>query len=330
VRVPSSSPVATTFPLPIYHTTSTMSREALRPRNLNVSYLPPPLILSSPPSSLKNEKKPSTKRHIIGDHADPKCTTSQLPPPPTVVQHQLVIVPDVSSPSIEAPPAMLNLDNDYSSSDEAYIEPAKSITADHSAKQPKKTPQEPIQNLTNLPKLPTFDPLQPIVPPHEEGNCLPILFSKLDAITAFLNFNLFLTNSIMGQLIANTNCYGRQQLLGPENNRQHSWQPVTAQELYFWLAIQIHMGLIGVAPERYWMKDGVYLPKDGLPPATYLGKTCFQEIHRFFHVSPYNSQLKLLKVYLVGIQRWIFCWSSCGFSCSSTEYLAAIFLLMKP
>jgi len=31
MRVPSSSPVATTFPLPIYHTTTTMSREAIRP-----------------------------------------------------------------------------------------------------------------------------------------------------------------------------------------------------------------------------------------------------------------------------------------------------------
>jgi hypothetical protein len=49
------------------------------------------------------------------------------------------------------------------------------------------------------------------------------------------------------------------------------------------------MDLIGVPPERYWMKDGVYLPKDGLPPAAYLGKTCFQEIRCFFHVSPYNS-----------------------------------------
>ena len=49
------------------------------------------------------------------------------------------------------------------------------------------------------------------------------------------------------------------------------------------------MGLIGVPPERYWMKDAVYPPKDGLPPAAYLGKTCFQEIHCFFHVSPYNS-----------------------------------------
>jgi len=38
------------------------------------------------------------------------------------------------------------------------------------------------------------------------------------------------------------------------------------------------MGLIGVPPERYWMKDGVYLPKDELPPAAYVGKCRFQEI----------------------------------------------------
>jgi hypothetical protein len=118
---------------------------------------------------------------------------------------------------------------------------------------------------------------------------LPISFSELDAITPIQIFNLFLTNSIMGQLVANTNSYAQQQLLGPEKEQQHSWQPVTAQELYLWLAIQIHMGLIGVPPERYWMKDGVYLPKDGLPPAAYLGKTCFQEICRFFYISPYNS-----------------------------------------
>jgi len=143
--------------------------------------------------------------------------------------------------------------------------------------------------LTDLPELPTLDPLQPIVPPHKAWNLLPILFSKLDAITPIQIFKLFFTNSIMGQLVANTNSYAQQQFLGPEKERQHSWQPVTAQELYLWLAIQIHMDLIGVPPERYWMKDGVYLPKDGLPPAASLGKTRFQEIHRFFHVSPYNS-----------------------------------------
>jgi hypothetical protein len=67
----------------------------------------------------------------------------------------------------------------------------------------------------------------------------------------------------MGQLVANTNSYAQQQLLGPEKEWQRSWQSVTAQDLYLWLAIQIHVGLIGVPPERYWMKDGVYLPKDG-------------------------------------------------------------------
>jgi hypothetical protein len=55
------------------------------------------------------------------------------------------------------------------------------------------------------------------------------------------------------------------------------------------LGVAITIDPIGVPPERYWMNDGVYLPKDGLPPAAYLGKTCFQEIRCFFHASPYNS-----------------------------------------
>jgi len=170
VRVPSSSPVATAFPLQIYHTTTTMSREVLRPRNLNVNHLPPPLILSSPPSSSKNVKKQSAKHRIMDDHSGPKHTSSHPPPPPTVVQHRPVIIPDVSSPTTEAPPAMLNIDDNYSSSDKAYIERAGSITADHSAKRCKKTLKKPIQNLTDHSKLPTFDPLQLIVPPHKAWN----------------------------------------------------------------------------------------------------------------------------------------------------------------
>jgi len=102
-------------------------------------------------------------------------------------------------------------------------------------------------------------------------------------------FKLSLANSIMGQIVANTNSYTQQQqLLGPKKERQCSWQPGTTQKHYLWPAIQTHMDLTGVPPERYWVKDGVYLPKDRLPPAPYLGKTCFQEIHCIFHVSPYN------------------------------------------
>jgi len=108
---------------------------------------------------------------------------------------------------------------------------------------------KPIQNLTDFPELPTLDPLQPIVLPHKAWNQLPISFSKLDAITPIRIFKLFLTNFDMGQLVANTTSYAQQQFLGPEKEWQHSWQPVTAQELYLWLAIQIHMDLIGVPPE---------------------------------------------------------------------------------
>jgi hypothetical protein len=115
---------------------------------------------------------------------------------------------------------MLNLDDNYSSTNEAYIEPAESITAGHSAKQRKKTLKKPIQNLPDLPKLPTFDPLQPVVPPHKAWNRLPISFSELDAITPIQIFNLFLTNSIVGQLVANTNSYAQQQLLGAEKEGQ--------------------------------------------------------------------------------------------------------------
>jgi len=81
VKVPSSSPAATTFPLPIYHTTTTMSREALRPWNLNVNYLPPPHILSSHPSSPKNVKNkvPSVAWWII--------TLVQSVPPPNHHRH---------------------------------------------------------------------------------------------------------------------------------------------------------------------------------------------------------------------------------------------------
>ena len=76
----------------------------------------------------------------------------------------------MSSPTAEASPTMLNIDDKYSSSDKAYIKQAGSITADHLAKQHKKTLKKPIQNLTDHPKLPTFNPTQPILPPHNAWN----------------------------------------------------------------------------------------------------------------------------------------------------------------
>jgi len=68
VRVLSSIRVATIFPLTSYHTSTTLSREALRPQNLNVHYLPLPCILTSPPSSPNHLKKHSSKCRILDTH----------------------------------------------------------------------------------------------------------------------------------------------------------------------------------------------------------------------------------------------------------------------
>jgi len=76
-------------------------------------------------------------------------------------------MPDVPSLTTEVPPEMLNHDNNCSSTDKTYIEPARWITAGHSAKRHKKTPKKPRQNLPDLPTLPTFDPLQSVVPHHK-------------------------------------------------------------------------------------------------------------------------------------------------------------------
>jgi len=205
-----------------------MRREALRPQNLKGNYLPPPLILSSPPSSPKYVKKQSPKHCIVGDHSDSKCTMSHPSPPPVVIQHWPVIISDVSLPTTEAPPAMLNLVNNYCSWDKAYIEQAWLITTYHSATLRKRIIKKSIQNLTDHSELPTFDHTQPVVHFQKAWNWLLILFSELDTTISIPIFNLFLTNSSMGQLVASTSSDTQQQLLGLEKERQDSWQPVTA------------------------------------------------------------------------------------------------------
>jgi len=71
--------------------------------------------------------------------------------------------------------------------------------------------------------------------------------------------------------------------------QQSAWQSITTQELYLWLTIQIQVSCIGVSLELYWIKDGVYLPKDISPPAPDFGKTYFQKICCFLYVFWYNS-----------------------------------------
>ena len=139
---------------------------------------------------------------------------------------------------------MHNLDDNDGSSVQVYMDSAMLIIASHSAKKHKKTIEKPIRNFTYLPGLLTSYCLQSIIPPHHVWNQLLISFSGLDANTTIEILNVFLTNPIVGHYAFNTKCYTHLQLVGPEKKLQHCWQPVSAQELFLWLAIPIHMGLI--------------------------------------------------------------------------------------
>jgi len=278
-----------------------MSIESLRPRNLNINYLPPLLILSSPPSLPSNVKQQSAQYRITNNHSGPKRTSSKPPLPLTVVMHWPDIIPDLSSPTTEAPAAMFNLDDIYSFSDKAYIEPAVLLIADHSANRCHKTLHKQTHNWRDVSELPAFDPLYSIVVPQKALNQILISFCVLNAIAPIHIFRLSWTNSIMGQLEANTTSYDKQQLLVPEKEWQCSWQPVTDLELYLWLPIQIYIGPIGVPPDRYWMQDGVYLPKNGLQPTAYLGKTHFRRSTPLSMCLHTIHQLTLLTAYLDGL-----------------------------
>jgi len=105
---------------------------------------------------------------------------------------------------------MLRPVNNHRVSVDAYTEPARSMTAEYSAKLHNTTLKKPIQNLTDLFELSTFNHLQLIVPPHNPWNVLSILLPELTAIPAIQIFNPFLTNSIMECLAANTNSYPQQ------------------------------------------------------------------------------------------------------------------------
>ena len=79
------------------------------------------------------------------------------------------------------------------------------------------------------------------------------------------------------------------------------------------------MCLMAVPPQQYWMKNAVYLSKDGLPLVVYLSKAHFQEIHQLFQVSPCKSPTETLEYFSV----WVF---NSGYSAEA----AAVFLAVVP
>jgi len=161
------------------------------------------------PSSQRDYASAQLKTYVREINHICNTSCSRSPPPSTAAKYWPVFMPDMTSPTTEASPTMVNHNDNYCSLNEAYIEPARSITTDHSAKQHKKTLKNSNQYLADLPDLPTFNPVHPIVPPYKANTQLPILCPEQDDFVQIQIFNLVLSNSIMGQLVANakTNSY---------------------------------------------------------------------------------------------------------------------------
>jgi hypothetical protein len=76
-----------------------------------------------------------------------------------VVQHCPVNVSNVSSPTANNPPAMLNCGNKFNSSNELFIGPAELIAVNPWAKLCMNSLKEVMPDLSDLPELHTFDHL---------------------------------------------------------------------------------------------------------------------------------------------------------------------------
>jgi hypothetical protein len=145
-----------------------------------------------------------------------------------------------------------------------------------------------------------FKPL-PINNHHDRG--IPNLPAHLhDQSEPIDLFKLFFTEELIGELVQYTNQNAEQQRAKPpsyihrrprradepprESNRP--WRPVTVDELYRFLAVQIHMGLhIEACIKDYWKRS----PDFGVQHAVadYMSRDRFEQIDRYLYCCPVRS-----------------------------------------
>lgn len=143
-----------------------------------------------------------------------------------------------------------------------------------------------------MPKPPEFTPLQHTVALHQGHNTLPKALQSLKASPGDI-FSLFFTNDIIDVMVMNTNRYAQKQMeqkgtIGLGRNAR--WEPITAPEISIWLGITIHMGCLGLPPAHYWKHDGRLFSRDGLPTTPFMSQMRFEQIRRYFHVAPPDSE----------------------------------------
>lgn len=127
----------------------------------------------------------------------------------------------------------------------------------------------------SLPPVPAFEPITHSSPEHAGCHLLPRSITSLDKIDPIYIWDLFWPSDFVLLLANNTNLYADEKR-AELGERGRDWTPVTVGDIYIWIGIQIHMGLLGLSPSIYWNHDDLLLPKDGLPTTHFMSQTRFE------------------------------------------------------
>lgn len=95
-------------------------------------------------------------------------------------------------------------------------------------------------------------------------------------------FKLFFTNAVFETLAINTNAYAASKDAGKSGGRP--WRQVTAAELKVWIGLLVYMSVVRQSRvDELWYRSEDW-PRHQI--CRFMGQTRFQQIKRFFHVSP--------------------------------------------
>ena len=156
------------------------------------------------------------------------------------------------------------------------------ITKNHSPTLTDPQINAPVSQIFQDP--PTFHPIIPAYHPHEAYNTLPARLRHQNAVEPFDILKLFLTPSLIESMTYNTNAYAALKTSEHLQGGGRKWKAVSTLELSIWLGIVVYMGVHNPPAVRdYWRHDGL---NPAHPISKHMGQTRFEEIKRYFHVSP--------------------------------------------
>ena len=177
----------------------------------------------------------------------------------------------------------------------AIHNPPLSVTSKHNRESKKRritknhspTPTDPQINAPVPQIVQGPSTLRPIIPsfhPHDAYNTLLARLPHQNAVEPFDILKLFLTPSLMESMTLNSNAYAALKTSEDPQEGGGKWKEFSTSELSIWLGIVAYMGVHNSpAVQDYWRHDGL---NPAHPISEHMGQTRFEEIKRYFHVSP--------------------------------------------